>query len=136
MPITAGILEILVCPWLFASAYFIFGMLYIEVQRPWEDPRLLNWIWWIIPFIVGILSIIALVGGVFALLRRRWGLALAGAIATLPLFLVVQFGVHLLAGDLGADLTPLSFLLFYQALPLLLSVVIITLLVLSKREFK
>jgi len=136
MPILAGILEILVCPWMFAAAYFIFGMLYVEVARPWEDPRLLNWIWWMIPFIVGILSVMALVGGVFALLHRRWGLAFAGAIATVPLFLVAQFGGRMLVGDSGTDLTQLSFLLLYQVLPLLLSISPVVLLILSKREFK
>jgi hypothetical protein len=136
MPSIAGTLEILVCPWMFASAYFIFSMLIIEVQRPWEDPSFLNWIWWVTPFIGCILSIMVLVGGVFALLRRRWRLALAGAFATLPLFLVAQFGGRLLFGDLGTDLTTLSFRLVYLVLPILLSAAIVTLLIFSKREFK
>ena len=136
MPIAAGILEILAGFVFLASAYFVFSMLYIEVQRPWEDPSFFNWIWWMTPFIGCILSIMALVGGVFALLRRRWRLALTGAIATIPLFLVAQFGARFLFGDLAANLTLLSFRLVYLVLPPLLSVAIITLLILSKREFK
>lgn len=45
--------------------------------------------WWtVIAFVVGavfvILGITAIVGGIYALRRRRWGLALAGAMCALP----------------------------------------------------
>ena len=136
MPITAGILEIMAGFWMLASAFFILGLSLVEVPRPWDDPSLGLWLWWMIPFVVGILGIMALVGGVFALLRRRWGLAFAGAIATVPLFLVAQFGGRMLVENSGTGLTPLSFLLFYQALPLLLSISVIALIILSKKEFK
>ena len=127
MPIAAGILEIL------AGFIMLFSSFAIGALMTLAPPGPLNFLW---PLGQGLLSILSVVGGVFALMRRRWRLALAGAIATLPLFLVVQFGGRLLFGDFGTDLTTLSFRLLYQALPLLLSIAIIALIILSKKEFK
>ena len=127
MPIAAGILEML------AGFIMLFSSFAIGALMTLAPPGPLNFLW---PLGPGLLSILSVVGGVFALLRRRWRLALAGAIATLPLFLVVQFGARLLVGDLVANLTPLSFRLVYLVLPSLLSVAIVALVVLSKKEFK
>jgi len=128
MPIVAGILEIL-AGFMFLASVFLYLMMLHVVGAPWVQLSLAV-------ILAGFLGILPLVGGVCALLRRRWRLALAGAIATLPLFLVAQFGGRLLVGDLGTNLTTLSFRLVYLVLPILLSVAIITLVILSKKEFK
>ena len=131
MPITAGILEILAGFWMFAAAYFTFRALYVLAARPWDDPSLPILMGWMIPFAVGFLGIMPLVGGVYALLRRRRRLAFAGAIATVPLFFVAPFGL-----GSWANLKYGIALHYFFWLPLLLSIAIITFIVLSKREFK
>ena len=88
-----------------------------------------------IPFSAFLLGIVSLVGGICSLLRRRWRLAFSGAVATVPLVFIAPFGVRVLANYINIDLTTVIPRL-YQVLPLLLSVAIITLLILSKREFK
>ena len=43
--------------------------------------------WWVIfGGCVGVLGILAVVGGIFAIRRKRFGLSLAGAICALPLY--------------------------------------------------
>jgi hypothetical protein len=127
-PIIAGILEIMAGFGMLASAYFFLALLYIETPWPWPPGHFL---WFFIPFL-GILSV---VGGVCALLRRKWGLAFAGAIATVPLFLVARFGLRVFINYPYIEPTPPIFYL-YLVLPLLLSIAIITLIVLSKKEFE
>lgn len=132
MPITAGILEILAGFGMLGAAYPIFLLLYWEVERPWEDPSLGLWTAWMIPFVAGLLGILSVVGGVFALKHRRWGLAFAGAIATFPLFVVAGLGV----GRFVKYLYGITWGWLPTGCLLLLVIAIITLIVLSKREFK
>lgn len=129
-PILAGILEILAGFWMFAAAYFTFRALYVLAARPWDDPSLPILMGWMIPFVVGFLGVMPLVGGIYALLRRKWRLAFAGAIATVPLFLVVPLGV----GAWAVHKYGIAWHYFFW-LPLLLSAVIITLIIRSKEEF-
>lgn len=69
------------------------------------------------------------------MLRRRWGLAFAGAIATVPLF---SMGSGLLR-DLLMDFAGITNLnlstLISMIILFILSAAIITLIILSKREF-
>ena len=95
-------------------------------------PGPLNFLWSLVPGLLGMLSV---VGGVFALLRRKWRLAFAGAIATVPLFLTARFGGRVFIDFSYTQPSPPIFYL-YLVLLLLLSIAMITLLVLSKREFK
>ena len=131
MPIAAGILEILAGFVMLVSALCFFALLYWEAPRPWQDLSLLSWIWWLAPFVAGLFGIVSLVGGVYALKRRRWGLAFAGAIATFPLFVVVGLGVGRFVEYYGGITGgwPLAVCL------LLLPIALIVLLRLSKREF-
>ena len=130
MSILAGILEILAGFWMFASAYYILVLSFIEVPRPWDSPSLDLWLWWMIPFVAVLLGIVSLVGGVCALLRRRWRLALVGAIATIPLVLASTLGVGLWA-QFKYNIT----IEYFIWSPPLLSAAIITIIIRSKREF-
>jgi hypothetical protein len=105
-PTTAGVLNIISGVWGIAAGILIMvfsgfvGMMgasdWSGLMRQWgggvEIPGFLSGIWGslgTIALVVGILAlvfgVIALVGGINALRRRRWGLALAGAILSLPL---------------------------------------------------
>ncbi len=94
MPITAGMLEIMDGLGILTSVYLALG--FMEIPWPWQ-PSDFMWafLWLSAPFFLGIVSV---VGGVFALRRRKWRLALAGAAATISLPFMTLFG---LAG--GAD---------------------------------
>ena len=140
MPITAGILEILAGFGILFSALNFFGLLYLEAPRPWDELSLSVYgviqfvsalLWWMIPFIFSLFGIVPLVGGVCALLRRRWVLAFAGAVTTVLLIFIAPFGLGSWANyEYGIAQH------YFSWLPLLLSIVIITLVVLSKKEFK
>ena len=113
MPITAGTLEMLagIVPFAFAPLYlFLIG---VEAPRPLEPWYFL---WVAVPALFGLLS---LIGGVCAILRKRWRLAFWGAMATIPCFIFMRISYS-----------------FLVILPLLLSAAIIALIVLSKKEFK
>jgi len=136
MPIVAGILEILAGLVMLASALIILQMLLLLGGLPWKEHLelmefVIRLLWLLIPFIAVFICIVSVVGGVYAIKRRRWRLAFVGAICTVPLFFSTLFG-------LGARLEyRYDIALHYSIwLPLLLSAVIITLVVLSKREFK
>jgi hypothetical protein len=64
-------------------------------------------VWWLIGFILIILGVIAIVGGVWAIRRRSFGLSLAGAICALP---SVVFGWYIAVAALtevgGISLPP------------------------------
>ena len=132
MPILAGILEILAGFAVLASILFIIWLAWLTGQRPWDDPSLLLWILWMIPFIIGLLGIVSLVGGVCALMRRRWRSAFWGSISTVSLFFVAAFGWLGSWTEFDYGIAPHY---FYWS-PLLISAAIITLVVLSKREFR
>jgi len=125
MPITAGILEMLagIVPFAFAPLYlFLIG---IEAPRPLEPWYFL---WVLVPALFGVLS---LVGGVCALLRRRWRLAFWGAIATIPCLMLLPRGAH--SFDAWYLQLWYSFIVIW---PLLISAAIIALIILSKKEFR
>jgi len=133
MPILAGILEILAGFAVLASILFTIWLEWLAGWRPWDDPSLLLWILWMIPFIIGLLGIVSLVGGVCALMRRRWRSAFWGSISTVSLFFAAAFGwLGSWAYFYYDGIAPHY---FYWS-PLLISAAIITLVVLSKREFK
>ncbi len=125
MPMTAGVLEILAGCLMVASALYFLGMLRLEAPRPWQPWYFL---WLIVPSFFGITSV---VGGVYAVLCIRWRLARIGAIATLPLFIIASLAI----GSWVTFEYGITTHYFYW-LPLLFSIVIITLIVLSKSEFK
>lgn len=94
-PIMAGILDIV------GGAIGMVGGLYVVAlsslfgvihQLAHLDPQLIQKIEQAIknviavPFVVGFIGIIAIIGGVYALQRRIWGLALAGAICSCVVF--------------------------------------------------
>ncbi len=87
LPIAAGILIII------AGATELFGGLILSALAPSLITELFWMPWLGVAFVVALiaLGIVAIVGGIFSLRRRAWGLALTGAIcsagATCSLFL-------------------------------------------------
>jgi hypothetical protein len=125
MPITAGILEILagIVPFVVAPLFlFLIG---IEAPRPLQPWYFL---WVLVPALFGVLP---LIGGVCALLRIRWRLAFWGAMATIPVLMVIPRGVHYF-DEWYFQLWNI----FISIWPLLISAAIIALIVLSKKQFK
>jgi hypothetical protein len=90
MPMTAGILDIICGCWqlLIAFVLMLVGSFFRLAAAAQIPPFIAPFIWVTgIPF--AILGILSIVGGVFALSRKAWGLALAGSITALfapPLF--------------------------------------------------
>jgi hypothetical protein len=90
MSMTAGILDIICGCWqlLIAFALMLIGSLFRLAVAAQIPPYIAPFIWVTgIPF--AILGILSIVGGVFALSRKVWGMALAGSITSLfspPLF--------------------------------------------------
>ena len=123
MPITAGILEILAGFMFLASAFLYLMMLHV-VGAPWVGLSLAV-------ILAGFLGILPLVGGIFALRRRRWRLAFVGTIPTVALFLIVPETTGRYADLFWGIAQHYSF-----ALSLLLSTAPIAIIVLSKREFR
>lgn len=101
MPMTAGILDIICGCWaLLLALVFIFVG---SVTRFVPDvPQYLFPIFTAFSVPFSIIGILAIVGGVYALKRKIWGLALAGSIASL-------FSIHLfLLGIAAIVLTAMS----------------------------
>ena len=124
MPIVAGIFEIIAGFWMLFSIC-VDALLGLE-SGPIQPHEFL----FLSTF--SILGLLAVVGGVCALIHRKWRLAFAGAIATLPLFLVAQIGLRMLEDYPYYRPTPSIFYLNFVS-PLLLSIVIIVLIIISKR---
>jgi len=84
MPLTAGILEIICGAWglFFALALALVGSFFKTLAIP-DMPAFVGPIIGAMSIPFGLLSIVAIVGGVFALRRKIWGLALAGAIVSI-----------------------------------------------------
>jgi hypothetical protein len=89
-------------------------------------------------------AIIPIVGGIYALRRRIWGLALAGSIFTLIIpVALVTFAILLLAAGLSEGLSPLPtipeilariwYLIVGLGIPGILAIVFVSF---GKREFK
>jgi len=124
MPIVAGILEILAGFWMLISAFFFLG-LSERALKLWEpgDFLLLS--------IVVIFGLLAVVGGIFALIHRKWRLALAGAAGIVPL--------PFITGSVLAAVAAYNYNIpvpYTISLEVLLAISPIVLLSLSKREFK
>ena len=121
MPMVGGTLEILAEFGMLASAYFFLALMYIETPWPWSLKYFLS-------LFIPSLGILSVVGGVFALKRRKWRLALAGAAAAIPLLYMAPFGLGIWAQDVILRL-------YIFVLGFLLAILPIALLRLSKREF-
>jgi hypothetical protein len=88
MPVVSGILSIITGGLsLLAGIAFALGMVfYLTPQYGFypdemQVPVILAWVIIFVPLLV--LSVLAIIGGIFAIKRRLWGLALAGAICAL-----------------------------------------------------
>ena len=80
MPTAAGILDIVAgCLGLFAALLFVF----LAAAGPIipDVPAYISSIFGVLAFPLAIVGILAIVGGIYALKRKIWGLALAGSIA-------------------------------------------------------
>ena len=124
MPIVAGIFEILAGFWMLISIPYLIGFSETPLER-WEPHEfaLLS-----IPFILGVLAVI---GGVFALIHRKWRLALAGAAGIVPLpFITVSILAIVVESVYNISRC------YTISLEVLLSISPIVLLILSKKEFK
>ena len=124
MPIVAGIFEILAGFWMLVSLFFLIGFAEKSLERfePHE---------YVLPSIIFILGVLALVGGVFALIHRKWRLALAGAAGIVPLPFITA---SVLAAVVRYDYNiPMAYTI---GLEVLISISPIVLLLLSKREFR
>jgi len=84
MPLTAGILEIICGAWalLFSFGLILFGSIFRTMPIP-DMPAFVGPLIGALSIPFGIFAILAIVGGVFALRRKIWGLALAGAIVSI-----------------------------------------------------
>lgn len=122
MPVTAGILEILAGFWMLISLFFLIGFSEGRLDEPHE---------FMLPAMIFILGVLALVGGVFASINRKWRLALAGGvgIVTLPF---ITFSV--LAAVIEYDYNISRW--YVVGFEVLISISPVILLILSKREFK
>ncbi len=123
MPIAAGIVEILAGFWMLISVPYLVGF----SETPLEGLEPHEFLFLSILIILGLLAV---VGGILALIHRKWRLALAGAVSAIPLpFAIIPFAAW--ASYFHNILSPSIF-----ALGFLLALSPIVLLLLSKREFK
>ena len=83
-PMVAGILDIvsgafaLICVFGLVIAIIVIGSDFVAS----EVPDFVTAILWTISIPFLIIGVLALIGGIYALQRKKWGLALAGSIAT------------------------------------------------------
>jgi hypothetical protein len=124
MPIAAGIFEILAGFWMLVSEYFLIGFAETSLER-WDPSDFL------LLSILFILGVLAVVGGVFALMRRKWRIAVAGA-AGIVLLPFITASVLAAVVEYGYNISRW----YIFGLEILLAISPIALLLLSKREFK
>ena len=114
---SGGVLEILAGFWMLTSTHQFLAY----SDEPHE---------FVLPSILIVLGLLAVVGGIFALIHRKWRFALSGAVAAIPLpFAIIPFA---------------AWARYFHNIPsqpiytlgALLAFFPIALLVLSKREFK
>jgi hypothetical protein len=119
MPITAGVLDLVGGAFqLFLFLYSLFFGLALGA----------SWIALIVAFFFLVIGILAVIGGIYALRRKRWGLALAASVlAFFPSMLwpLIHYGA------LSSTATLLSYVL-----PLILGICAIALTVLSRKQFE
>lgn len=105
-PTVAGVLNIVSGVFGIIASIFIiivlsigFGVLKWALDMPRIEtlPAFLPGLVWTITILLAIVSILALVGGIFALQRKRWGWALAGSIAavfaSIPILRYLPVGI-------------------------------------------
>jgi len=94
MPMTAGILDIICGCWSLLIAFILvfLGSIFRLVATA-EIPEFLAPVIAALGVPFAILGILAIVGGVYALRRKVWGLALAGSIASLFSFHLFFLGI-------------------------------------------
>jgi hypothetical protein len=93
MPKTAGILDIVAGGLSLLGLFMVgIGTMFFSVASSTTMPMIpgcpiglseMLLIFWVIAIPKGLLSILAIIGGVYALKKRIWGLALAGSIAAI-----------------------------------------------------
>jgi hypothetical protein len=119
MPITAGVLDLVGGAFqLFLFLYSLFFGLALGS----------SWIVLIVAFFFVVMGILAVVGGIYALRRKKWGLALAASIFAFFPSMLWPF-IHY--GALSSVATLLSYVL-----PLILGICAIALTVLSRKQFE
>ncbi len=87
--IVSGVIGLVFAAGMIALSWFFMSMMYFPTEPTHEFPPMIHifqaiYLGWGI--ILAIVSILALVGGVYALQRKIWGLALAGSIAAIVAF--------------------------------------------------
>ncbi len=94
MSMTAGILDIICGCWALLIAFvFVFLGSIFKLFATAQIPPFLAPVIAILGIPCAIIGILAIVGGVFALRRKVWGLALAGSIASLFSFHLFFLGI-------------------------------------------
>lgn len=89
MPKTAGILDIVAGAFSLIALFLLgMGIMFFSIAGASSTPLPIGAsemmvIFWIIAVPKALLSILAIIGGVYALKKRVWGLALAGSIAAI-----------------------------------------------------
>lgn len=97
LSIVSGALGVL---WFLGAAFFALVLLFVPVEvyydfgppyyssPPSEEVAAFLFVFFMgLALVPGVLGVLAIVGGVFALMKKHWGWALAGAIASLFVFL-------------------------------------------------
>ncbi len=133
MPITAGVLDILYGAW---YAFILLFTIIKILTSPWPD---LNVVWTsdiIFWAIMTAFAVPAIVGGVYAFKRKRFWLALAGAIvaAIIPVAFMVDYWIRFDPSDL-ASLYRLQGGAGFPAFLWIPAIVAIILIVLSRKQF-
>ena len=122
------------------------GILCIIVGAVFVVPGivLLPYVWWV-AFVIIIPGIMPIVGGIYALRRRRWRLALAGSVLTLPSCVILGiYGIIAFIAGISDnmdvkldDLTPLVIgFIVGVAILVILGILAIIFVILGKREFE
>ena len=89
MPTAGGVLDIISGIFGFIGSLFLFffGAFFREFMQDYyfefDYAGIPTAFWWFLGIVVLVLSIMAIVGGIFAVQRKSWGLALAGSICAI-----------------------------------------------------
>jgi hypothetical protein len=86
LSIISGALGVLGMAWMFLAIRVMRVMLEVDPTVPSEFFRIMTIFYVGIGIVMAIIGILGIVGGVFAIKRKYWGVALAGAIASIFTF--------------------------------------------------
>jgi hypothetical protein len=86
LSIISGALGVLGMAWMFLAIRVMRVMLEVDPTVPSEFFRIMTIFYVGIGIVMAIIGILGIVGGIFAIKRKYWGLALAGAIASIFTF--------------------------------------------------